>query len=54
MLKDALIEFGTEEIPAGYIAPALAQMKAAAEAFCAANGLACAGVRAGRKRLANG
>lgn len=39
MLKTALLEIGTEEIPAGYIEPALAQMKANAEAILAAKGL---------------
>ncbi|MDR2771922.1 MAG: glycine--tRNA ligase subunit beta, partial [Elusimicrobiota bacterium] len=37
--QDALLEIGVEEIPAGYIEPALEQMKAAAVKLFAADGL---------------
>lgn len=44
MAKDALIEIGTEELPAGYIAPALAQLQDAATAFLAQAGVAHEGM----------
>jgi len=41
MAKNALLEIGTEELPASYIEPALRQMTQLAEKYFAARGLAC-------------
>ncbi|MCX5777631.1 MAG: glycine--tRNA ligase subunit beta [Elusimicrobia bacterium] len=46
MVKDALIELGTEELPAGYIAPALAQMKESTAAFLAVHGISYGAINA--------
>ncbi|OGS03776.1 MAG: glycine--tRNA ligase subunit beta [Elusimicrobia bacterium RIFOXYA1_FULL_47_7] len=41
MARDALLEIGTEEIPASYIGPATAQMAELTAKFLSARGLAC-------------